>query len=63
MRGWLRGAIGGLLVAAVSQSSSASLEVGQPAPDLLLPALDGGRPVSLADFRGVRLVLHVFASW
>ena len=39
------------------------LEVGQPFPDLLLPALDDGRPRSIRDYRGERVVLHVFASW
>jgi hypothetical protein len=39
-----------------------SLEPGQPFPDLVLPDLDG-HPRSIADFRGRRVVLHVFASW
>lgn len=37
--------------------------VGQPVPDLVLPAADDGRPRSLAAFRGKKYVLHVFASW
>ena len=36
---------------------------GEPFPELALPALDDGRPMSIADFRGQRVVLHVFASW
>ena len=39
------------------------LAVGQPFPDLVLPALDDGRPLSVADFRGKKVVLLVFASW
>lgn len=38
-------------------------EAGQVFPDLALPALDDGRPVRLSDFRGQKVILHVFASW
>ena len=37
-------------------------QVGQPFPNILLPSLDG-RPMSIADFRGHKLILHIFASW
>ncbi len=37
--------------------------VGQAFPDLVLPSLDDGRPLSLADFHGKKVILHVFASW
>ena len=40
-----------------------SIAEGKPFPDVLLPALVGGRPASIADFRGNKVVLHVFASW
>ena len=39
------------------------IEVGQPFPDLVLPALDGGEPVRMSDFRPKPVVLHIFASW
>ncbi|MEE9217567.1 MAG: hypothetical protein V3U98_00715 [Acidobacteriota bacterium] len=39
------------------------LRVGQPFPALVLPGLEDGRPLSLADFRGQKVLLHVFASW
>ena len=39
------------------------LEVGRPFPLLVLPAATDGRPLSLADFRGRKTILHVFASW
>ncbi len=39
------------------------LEVGEPFPLLQLPHLDDGGPGSVADYRGEKLVLHVFASW
>ena len=56
-------AVGVLMTMSLSPSTAAALEVGQPFPDLVLPALEDGRPTSLADFRGRKLVLHVFASW
>lgn len=37
--------------------------VGQPFPDLLLPDAVDGRPRAIADFRGRKIVAHVFASW
>ncbi len=39
------------------------LRVGEPFPDLVLPALDDGRPRALSEFRGRKVVLQVFASW
>jgi hypothetical protein len=36
--------------------------VGGPFPELSLPGLDGGSG-SIADFRGKKVILHVFASW
>lgn len=36
--------------------------VGQPFPNLVLPTLDG-KPRSIADFRGKKVILHIFASW
>ncbi len=36
---------------------------GQPLPSLALPTVDDGRLVSLADFRGQKLLLIEFASW
>ena len=40
-----------------------SFEVGWPFPDIALPSMDDGTPMSIADFRGEKVVLHVFASW
>ena len=59
------------LVLAVSSPEPASaqalpptgFEVGEPFPTLALPALEDGRPRSVADFRGEKIILHVFASW
>ncbi len=46
-----------------SVAPSLVLEVGEVFPDLRLPALDDGHAVSLARFRGQKVILHVFASW
>ncbi len=46
-----------------AQAQGTGFEVGQPFPELSLPALEDGRPSSIADFRGQRIILHVFASW
>lgn len=43
--------------------SAAQLQVGKPFPDLLFPSMDDGRPLSVSDFRGQELILHIFASW
>lgn len=42
---------------------SSGFEVGEPFPTLALPALEDGRPRSIVDFRGKKLILHIFASW
>lgn len=36
---------------------------GTPFPTLSLPSLEDGRPASIADYRGQKVILHVFASW
>ena len=49
---------------ATSQTSRRSpFQVDQPFPDLALPALEDGRPASIRDYRGQKVILHVFASW
>lgn len=58
----------GLLLLApplTAQSGTApkALAVGEPFPTLILPALEDGRPRSLSEFRGRKVILHVFASW
>ena len=47
----------------IQSQPSLGFEIGKRFPNLSLPALDDGRPLSLADFRGKKIVLHVFASW
>ena len=46
-----------------AQGQDTGFEVGQPFPTLSFPTLEDGRPSSIADFRGQRIILHVFASW
>lgn len=38
-------------------------EVGEPFPTMAFPALEDGTPRSMAEFRGAKVILHVFASW
>ncbi|ANM29684.1 hypothetical protein ABI59_08965 [Acidobacteria bacterium Mor1] len=62
---------GGLLAAlllmpattALAQGLDIPFEVGQPFPELSLPSAEDGQPLSIRDFRGKKVVLHVFASW
>ena len=52
--------LGLLSTAALAQARA--IEVGKPFPNLRLATLDG-QPASIEDFRGTKVVLHVFASW
>jgi len=36
---------------------------GEPFPTLALPSAADGRPMSLAEFRGRKLIVNIFASW
>ena len=48
---------------ATPAGASADLKEGQAFPTLVLPSLDDGKPLSIADFHGRKIALHVFASW
>jgi len=59
-----------ILVAALSLAASDfahaapySPKVGRRHPDFTLPNIEGGKPVSLSDFRGKKVLLIQFASW
>ena len=41
----------------------AAFKVGRPVPALTLPSINDGKPMSLTDFRGQNVMLHVWASW
>ena len=43
--------------------SGAGAEVGSPAPDFQLPALDGHGDERLADYRGRPVIVNFWASW
>ena len=54
------------IIASLSLLASAAgfeLKPGAAFPEIPLPTIAGGEPQSIADFRGQKLVLHVFASW
>jgi len=53
----------GLILASASLTNVMAFEVGEPFPFVLLPSLEDGDPMSIADFRGHKLVLHIWASW
>lgn len=52
-----------VLLAMATASSASPLVVGQPFPSLELPSLRDGRRASVKDYRGNKLMLHVWASW
>jgi len=37
--------------------------VGASFPEMKLPTLADGRLTSIADYRGYKVILHIFASW
>jgi len=39
------------------------LNRGDAFPTLALPSADDGHPVSIAEFRGKKLIVNIFASW
>lgn len=58
---WLLGvvtAVGSPIVAADETS-----QVGSPHAAFTLPTIDDGRPISLQQFRGKKVLLIQFASW
>lgn len=53
-------AIGSLQCAA---GDSYNPRVGQRHPDFVLPTISDGKPLSLSQFRGKKVLLIQFASW
>jgi hypothetical protein len=53
---------GAMAESTLSSDLSFDLSVGRLFPSLVLPNLKGA-PTSLADFRGRKVVLHIWASW
>ena len=48
---------------ALAQRGLGEIKIGQPFPDLTFRSMQDGSPMSMADFRGKKVVLQVFASW
>ena len=46
-----------------AQRRDSPFAVGDVFPDLAFPSLEDGTPTRLSDFRGHKVMLHVFASW
>lgn len=44
-------------------SPAAEFRVGEPFPAIVLPSIEEGAALSAEQFRGQKLMLHVFASW
>jgi hypothetical protein len=51
------------MLGVVPAPASADFQEGQPFPVLVLPSLGDGDATSIAEFRGRKIALHVFASW
>ncbi len=52
-----------LATAGSAAAAGAQFKPGEAFPDLVLPSISDGKPLSVADFRGRKLVLHIWASW
>ncbi|MEL6527369.1 MAG: hypothetical protein AAFQ07_16830 [Chloroflexota bacterium] len=37
--------------------------IGERFPDIVLPNAEDGSAMTLADFHGQKILLHIFASW
>ena len=53
----------GWALAAPALAQGYAPKVGEPHPEFTLPDIQTGKPVSLADFRGKKVLLIQFASW
>ncbi len=51
------------LLALPAQAEPYAPRVGQRHPDFTLPTISDGKPVSLSQFRGKRVLLSHYASW
>ncbi len=62
----LKNLLPGFAMIALTQTApltAADLKVGDAFPEIVLPRIDDGEAQSLVQFRGQRLMLHIFASW
>ena len=51
------------LVLTAGSANAFDLTAGKPFPEIPLPTASSGEVQSITDFRGQKLMLHVFASW
>ena len=52
-----------LCLSSVARAQPLEIKAGEPFPSITLPALEDGSPRSILDYRGRKVILHVFASW
>jgi hypothetical protein len=52
-----------LATARAAQAAPYQPKLGERHPDFTLPDIRTGKPVSLSDFRGKKVLLIQFASW
>ena len=52
-----------VMAKATAQRRDSPFVEGETFPDLAFPSLEDGTPTRLSDFRGTKVMLHVFASW
>ena len=52
-----------LVVGGTLAGGTGRIRVGEPFPSLVLPSVSDGRPAAVQQYRGHKVVLHVFASW
>jgi len=50
-------------VTAAATGQQPAIVEGEPFPEIVLPDMETGEPSSIRDYRGQKVVLHVFASW
>lgn len=60
--------LAGIVVLAAGCGAAATppavgLNPGDLFPPIMLPSLRDRKPMSLAEFRGKKVLLHIFASW
>ena len=56
-------ATGWLFATFAPVSFAYDLSPGKPFPNIVLPSVADGRALSMADFQGEKVMLHLFASW
>ena len=63
--GWLLliGLLGLEGTAPLGAQDTSQFKVGERFPNIVLPSLENGQPASMTQFRGKKLILHIFASW